>query len=92
MFKKVVAIYREFSIDGRRADELVKEMIYLAEHLGIMDPRLEAAILKAFRTENMVDTEIAKEVFHNRLKRLDQKALGGIDPVLLFKDAGGRNH
>ena len=86
MFRKLVAVYREFVIDGRRAEELVKEMMYLSDHLGIMDVKLEKAILKAFKTEQMLDVEIAKEIFHSRLKAIDAALLGGADPVMLFKN------
>ena len=92
MFKKLVAVYREFAVDGRRAEELVKEMIHLSERLGILDAGLEEAIMKAFRTENMLDVEIAKELFHSRLKVLDRTLLGGIDPLLLFNGTGCRPH
>ena len=90
VFKKLVAVYREFAIDGRRADDLVKEMLYLSDHLGIMDVKLEEAILKAFKTEQMLDVEIAKEIFHGRLKALDRTVLGGADPFVLFKNKNGR--
>ena len=85
VFKKLVAVYREFAIDGRRAEDLVKEMMYLSDHLGIMDVKLEEAILKAFKTEQMLDVEIAKEIFHGRLKAIDKALLGGADPFVLFK-------
>lgn len=90
MFRKLVIVYREFAIDGRRAEEVVREMIQLSERLGIMDGKLEAAIMKAFRTEKMLDVEIAKELFHGRLKAMDRTVLGGIDPLLLFKNVGCR--
>jgi hypothetical protein len=92
MFKKLIAIYRDFAVDGRRADEVVKELIYLSGHLGILDGRLEQAIMKAFRTEQMVDVEIAKELFHGRLKALDREQLGGADPVTLFRNIDCRPH
>lgn len=90
MFKKLVAVYREFAIDGRRAEELVKEMMYLSDHLGIMDVKFEEAILKAFKTEQMLDVEIAKEIFHSRLKAIDKAELGGADPFMLFKNMSSR--
>ena len=92
MFRKLVAIYREFAIDGRRADEVVKELLYLSGHLEILDGKLELAIMKAFRTGEMVDVEIAKELFHGRLKTLGQDRLGGVDPVTLFRNIGCRPH
>ncbi len=92
MFKKLVAVYREFAVDGRRAEEVVKEMIHLSERLGILDARLEEAIMKAFRTERMLDVEIAKELFHSRLKDMDRALLGGIDPLVLFQNTGSRLH
>jgi hypothetical protein len=88
VFKKLVAVYREFAVDGRRADEVVEEMICLSEHLGIMDGKLEETILKAFKSEKMLDVEIAKELFHARVKAIDKALLGGIDPFLLFKNTG----
>lgn len=92
MFKKLVAVYREFAVDGRRAGELVKEMMHLSERLGILDARLEESFMKAFRTEQMLDVEIAKELFHSRLKVMDKTVLGGIDPLFLFKSTGCRSH
>lgn len=92
MFKKLVAVYREFAIDGRRADEVIKELLYLSGHLGILDGKLELAIMKAFRTEQMLDVEIAKEIFHGRLKGLDRDQLQGVDPVTLFRNIGCRPH
>jgi hypothetical protein len=92
MFKKLIAVYREFAVDGRRADEVVKELLYLSGHLEILDGTLEQAIMKAFRTEQMLDVEIAKELFHDRLKELDRERLGGVDPVMLFRNAGCRPH
>jgi hypothetical protein len=92
VFRKLVTVYREFAIDGRRAEEVVREMIHLSERLGIMDGKLEKAILKAFRTEEMLDVEIAKEIFHGRLKSMDKAVLGGVDPVLLFRNIGCRPH
>jgi hypothetical protein len=91
MFKKLVTAYREFVVDGRRADEVVKELMELSGRLGIMDGKLELAIMKAFRTELMLDVELAKELFHGRLKALGSDRLGGIDPATLFKN-GGRPH
>ena len=90
MFKKLVSAYREFALDGRRADEVVKELMDLSGHLGIMDGKLELAILKAFRTEKMLDVEIAKELFHVRLKAIGRDRLGGVDPETLFKNSGCR--
>jgi hypothetical protein len=84
VFRKLVALYRDFAIDGRRAEEVVKELLYLSEHLGIMDAKLESAILKAFKTESMLDVEIAKEIFHDRLKLINKSLLGGVDPFALF--------
>jgi hypothetical protein len=84
VFNKLVAVYRDFAIDGRRAEEVVKELLHLSEHLGIMDVKLEGAILKAFKTGSMVDVEIAKELFHGRLKMIDKVLLGGVDPFALF--------
>jgi hypothetical protein len=84
MFKKLVSVYRDFAIDGRRADEVVKELMNLSGDLGIMDGKLELAIMTAFRTETMVDVEIAKELFHVRLKAIGRDRLGGVDPVNLF--------
>jgi hypothetical protein len=92
MFKKLIATYREFAVDGRRADEVVKELIYLSGHLGILDGKLERAIMKAFRTEQMLDVEIAKELFHSKLKTLDPEQLGGADPVTMFRNIGCRPH
>ena len=85
MFRKLVTTYREFALDGRRAEEVVHELLYLSEHLGILDAPLERALMKAFRTENMVDVELAKELFHTRLKGIDPALLGGVDPVTLFE-------
>jgi hypothetical protein len=85
MFRKLVTTYREFAVDGRRAEEVVHELLYLSEHLGILDAPLERALLKAFRTEEMVDVELAKELFHTRLKGVDSVRLGGVDPVTLFE-------
>ena len=85
MFRKLVTAYREFAVDGRRAEEVVHELLYLSEHLGILDSPLERALLKAFRTEAMVDVELAKELFHSRLKGVDRALLGGVDPVTLFE-------
>jgi hypothetical protein len=85
MFRKLVTTYREFAVDGRRAEEVVHELLYLSEHLGILDAPLERALLKAFRTEEMVDVELAKELFHIRLKGVDSALLGGVDPVTLFE-------
>jgi hypothetical protein len=85
MFRKLVTTYREFAVDGRRADAVVHELLYLSEHLGILDAPLERALLKAFRTEEMVDVELAKELFHTRLKGVDLARLGGVDPVTLFE-------
>ena len=90
VFRKLVAVYREFAVDGRRAEEVVKEVLSLSERLGIMDAELERAIMKAFRTENMLDVEIAKELFHSRLKAIDRALLGGIDPLVLFSNSGCR--
>ena len=90
MFNKLVAVYREFAVDGRRAEEVVKELLYLSEQLGIMDAKLEGAILKAFKTESMLDVEIAKELFHGRLKVIDKALLGGADPFVLFQNRGVR--
>ena len=90
MFLKLVSVYREFALDGRRADEVVKELMYLSGQLGIMDGTLELAIMKAFRTETMVDVEIAKELFHVRLKVIGRERLGGVDPETLFTNAGCR--
>ncbi len=84
MFTKLVSVYRDFSRDGRRADEVVKELMDLSVRLGIMDNKLELAIMKAFRTEKMLDVELAKELFHGRLKALGSNRLGGIDPMTLF--------
>jgi hypothetical protein len=84
VFNKLVAVYREFAVDGRRAEEVVKELLYLSEHLEIMDATLEKAIMKAFKTESMLDVEIAKEIFHGRLKEIDKSLLGGVDPFALF--------
>ncbi len=92
MFTKLVSIYREFSRDGRRADEVVKELMDLSGRLGIMDDKLELAIMKAFRTEKMLDVELAKELFHGRLKALGTDRLGGVDPVTLFVNTGCRLH
>jgi hypothetical protein len=92
MFRKLVVMYREFAIDGRRADEVIKELYDLSSNLGILDDRLEMAILKAFRTEGMLDVEIAKELFHSRLKALGRERLGGIDPVMVFRGTGCRTH
>ena len=92
MFKKLVAAYREFAIDGRRADEVVKELMDLSGHLGILDGRLELAIMKAFRTEQMLDVEIAKELFHGRLKSIDPDRLGGVDPATIFHAIPCRPH
>jgi hypothetical protein len=92
MFRKLVSVYREFVIDGRRAEEVIREMIRLSESLGIMDGRLEKAIMRAFRTENMLDVEIAKEIFHGRLKVIDRSLLGDVDPALIFKSTGCRPH
>lgn len=89
MFNKLVAVYREFAVDGRRAEEVVKELLYLSEHLGIMDAKLEGAILTAFKTGSMLDVEIAKEIFHGRLKLIDKVLLGGVDPFVLFQNTGG---
>ncbi len=85
MFKKLVSSYREFCVDGRRADEVVKELMDLSGRLGIMDGELELAVMKAFRTEKMLDVELAKELFHGRLKALGRDRLGGVDPATLFK-------
>jgi hypothetical protein len=90
MFRKLVSVYHEFALDGRRADEVVKELMDLSEHLGIMDGKLEMAIMKAFRTESMVDVEIAKELFHVRLKAIGRDRLGGVDPETLFRNTGCR--
>jgi len=92
MFKKLVSVYREFALDGRRADEVVKELMDLSGRLSIMDGELELAIMKAFRTETMLDVEIAKELFHVRLKAISKDRLGGIDPETLFikTSAAGR--
>ncbi len=90
MFRKLVSAYREFAVDGRRADEVVKELMDLSGHLGILDGKLELAIMKAFRTERMLDVELAKELFHGRLKALGSERLGGVDPATLFKGAGNR--
>ena len=92
MFRKLIAVYREFAVDGRRADEVIKELFYISGHLGILDGKLEQAIMKAFRTEQMLDVEIAKELFHGRLKALDREQLGGADPVTLFRNIGCRSH
>jgi len=92
MFKKLVSVYREFAIDGRRADEVLNELMDLSGHLGIMDGKLELAIMKAFRTETMLDVEIAKELFHGRLKAIGRDRLGGFDPEALFKNIGCRPH
>ena len=88
MFKKLVSVYREFTIDGRRAAEVLHELMDLSGHLGIMDGKLELAIMKAFRTETMLDVEIAKELFHGRLKAIGRDRLGGVDPETLFKNTG----
>jgi hypothetical protein len=90
MFKKLVSVYHQFALDGRRADEVVKELMDLSGHLGIMDGKLELAIMKAFRTERMLDVEIAKELFHGRLKAIGRDRLGGVDPETLFKSIGCR--
>jgi hypothetical protein len=90
MFKKLVSVYREFALDGRRADEVVKELMDLSGRLSIMDGELELAIMKAFRTETMLDVEIAKELFHVRLTAISKDRLGGIDPETLFKNIGCR--
>jgi hypothetical protein len=90
MFRKLVSVYHEFALDGRRADEVVKELMDLSEHLDIMDGKLELAIMKAFRTESMVDVEIAKELFHVRLKAIGRDRLGGVDPETLFRNTGCR--
>ncbi len=90
MFTKLVSIYREFSRDGRRANEVVKELMDLSGRLGIMDDKLELAIMKAFRTEKMLDVELAKELFHGRLKALGSERLGGIDPTTLFMSVTNR--
>ena len=92
MFNKLVSVYREFAMDGRRADEVVKELMDLSGRLGIMDGTLELAIMKAFRTEKMLDVEIAKELFHVRLKAIGRDRLGGVDPETLFKKIGSRQH
>ena len=92
MFTKLVSAYRVFAVDGRRADEVVKELMDLSGQLGIMDGTLELAIMKAFRTETMVDVEIAKELFHVRLKAIERERMGGVDPETLFKNAGCRPH
>jgi len=92
MFRKLVAVYREFAIDGRRADEVVKELMDLSGYLGILDGSLEQAIMKAFRTETMLDVEIAKELFHGRLKSVDRDRLGGVDPATLFQAIPCRPH
>jgi hypothetical protein len=90
MFRKLVAVYREFTIDGRRAEEVVRELIRLSESLGILEGTLEKAIMRAFRTEKMLDVEIAKEIFHGRLKVMDKSLLGDVDPVLIFKSTDSR--
>jgi hypothetical protein len=92
MFKKLISVYREFALDGRRADEVVKELMDLSGDLGIMDGKLELAIMKAFRTEKMLDVEIAKELFHVRLKVIGRDRLGGVDPETLFANIGCRPH
>ncbi len=92
MFKKLVSVYREFAIDGRRADEVVKELMDLSGHLGIMDGKLELAIMTAFKTETMLDVEIAKELFHVRLKAIGKDRLGGVDPETLFNNIDCRPH
>ncbi len=84
MFTKLLSVYREFSREGRRADEVVKELMNLSGRLGIMDDKLELAIMKAFRTETMLDVELAKELFHSRLKTLGSDRLEGVDPATLF--------
>ncbi len=90
MFTKLVSVYREFSRDGRRADEVIKELMDLSGRLGIMDDKLELAIMKAFRTEKMLDVELAKELFHGRLKALGSDRLRGVDPATLFTNVAGR--
>ncbi len=92
MFTKLVSVYRTFSRDGRRADEVVKELMDLSGRLGIMDGKLELAIMKAFRTEKMLDVEFAKELFHGRLRSLGSDRLGGVDPATLFQNVGCRPH
>jgi hypothetical protein len=92
MFKKLVTVYHEFAKDGRRADEVVKELMDLSGRLGILDGKLELAVMKAFRTEKMLDVEIAKELFHGRLKVIGRDRLGGVDPETLFTNIGCRPH
>jgi hypothetical protein len=38
----------------------------------------------------MLDVEIAKEMFHSRLKAIDKALLGGADPFVLFKNMSSR--
>jgi len=92
MFRKLATIYREFAIDGRRADEVVEELIRLSEQLGILEGKLERAVLKAFGSGKMLDVEIAKEIFHSRVREIDSSRLGGVDPAHIFKGISCRPH
>lgn len=70
---------------------MVKELMDLSGRLGIMDGKLELAIMRAFRTEKMLDVEIAKEIFHSRLKSFETPLPGGVDPHQLFRGIGKRH-
>ena len=86
MFERVQALAQEFSQNGLRGDKLLKELLRLAVKLKVLDARLEQAIHKGFATDNMVDIELAKELFHARLRTLPRERLAGWDPNRIFTD------
>lgn len=86
MFERVRHLALDFSMTGVRGEPLLKELLRLAVQLEILDGALEKAIFKGFATDNMVDIELAKEMFHARLRSLPKEKLKGWDPHRVFED------
>lgn len=86
MFERVRHLAQRFALTGTQGKPLLKELLRLAEKLGVLDTRLEEAIARGYETENMVDIELAKELFHARLRRLPKEALRGWDAHTVFTD------
>lgn len=88
MFDKLVSLYSHFAVGGLYGDKLLDEILRLSEDLGILDTKLEKAILAGYSTGGMVEIELAKELFHSRIKRLPKEMLQGTDPYSIFSEKG----